>query len=55
VFLPKMKAVVETEEDFPASSDITPLAEYSFERLGQQTGRLLELLAAFDDFINRQP
>lgn len=55
VFLPKMKAVVETEEDFPASSDITPLAEYSFERLPQQTGRLLELIAAFDDFINRQP
>lgn len=55
VFLPKMKTVVETEEDFPASSDITPLAEYSFERLPQATGKLLELIQDFDDFINRQP
>lgn len=55
VFLPKMKAVVETEEEFPASSEITPLAEYSFQRLPQETGRLLELIREFDDFINRQP
>ena len=55
VFLPKMKRVVETGEDFPASSDITPLAEYSFESLPQPTGRLLELIKAFDDFINRHP
>lgn len=54
VFLPKLKRVVETEEDFPASSDITPLAEYSFEQLPQETGRLLELLQQFDDLINRQ-
>ena len=55
VFLPKMKAVLETEEDFPASSDIFPLAEYSFERLPQETGRLLGLIRRFDDFINHQP
>ena len=52
VFLPKMKAVVETEEDFPTSSEIAPLAEYSFERLPQDTSRLLELIRSFDDFIN---
>jgi uncharacterized protein YqcC (DUF446 family) len=53
VFLPKMKAVVETGEEFPASSEIHPLAEYSFERLPQETGRLLALIGEFDDFINR--
>jgi len=51
VFLPKMKQVVESGEDFPASSDIHPLAEYSFERLPHQTDRLLALLLQFDEFI----
>jgi len=55
VFLPKMKTVLETEEDFPASSDITPLAEYSFQRLPQDTDRLLGLIRDFDAFINTQP
>lgn len=54
VFLPKMKRVLETEEDFPASSDITPLAEYSFAQLPHSTGKLLELIREFDEFINRQ-
>ena len=54
VFLPKMKNVLETEEEFPSSSEITPLAEYSFARLPQNTARLLELIRQFDDFINRQ-
>ncbi len=53
VFLAKMKMVLETEEDFPSSSEITPLAEYSFERLAQDTDRLLELIREFDAFINR--
>lgn len=52
VFLPKMKAVVESGEDFPASSEIQPLAEYSLGRLPHETGRLLELICKFDDFIN---
>lgn len=55
VFLPKMKAVLETEEDFPTSSEISPLAEHCFERLPQNTDKLLELLHQFDAFINRQP
>ncbi len=54
VFLTKMKVVLETEEDFPTSSDITPLAEYSFARLPHHTDRLLERLQEFDAFINRQ-
>jgi len=55
VFLPKMKTVIETEEDFPASSEIYPLAEYSLERLPQQSEKLLELIKQFDDFINQAP
>jgi uncharacterized protein YqcC (DUF446 family) len=47
-----MKAVVESGEAFPASSDITPLAELRFAQLPQPTERLLELLQRFDDFIN---
>lgn len=53
VFLPKMKQVLETEEDFPASSEIAPLAELRLEQLPQQTDQLLELIGQFDDFINR--
>lgn len=54
VFLPRMKTVLETEEDFPASSDISPLAEYSFAQLPHDTDKLLELIRKFDDFITRQ-
>lgn len=54
VFLPKMKTVLETEEDFPASSDITPLAEYSFAQLPHDTDKLLELIKQFDQFINAE-
>lgn len=55
VFLAKMKQVLESEEGFPASSDISPLAEYRFTMLPQQTDQLLALIQQFDDFINRQP
>lgn len=54
VFLPKMKRVLETEEDFPTSSDITPLAEYSFAQVPLETDKLLKLIREFDEFINRQ-
>lgn len=54
VFLVKMKTVLETEEDFPSSSDISPLAEYSFARLPHRTDALLDLIREFDDFINSQ-
>ena len=54
VFLQKMKTVLETEEDFPSSSEIAPLAEYSFARQSQATDRLLALIREFDEFINRQ-
>ncbi len=53
VFLPKMKAVVETGDDFPSSSEIHPLAEYSLAPLPQETDRLLALISEFDEFINR--
>lgn len=53
VFLPKMKQVLESEEDFPASSDITPLAEFRLQQLPQQTDHLLALIEQFDNFINR--
>lgn len=53
VFLPKMKTVLETEEGFPASSDITPLAELRLEQLAKDTDHLLTLIQQFDDFINQ--
>lgn len=53
VFLPKMKHVIETGEDFPTTSDIHPLAEYRFAQLPQQTTRLLDLIQQFDLLITR--
>jgi uncharacterized protein YqcC (DUF446 family) len=52
VFLPKMKQVVEGGEECPNSSDITPLAEYRFAQLPQQTDTLMRLLERFDRYIN---
>ncbi len=53
VFLPKMKVVIETETELPNSSEIHPLAEYAFEKLKQDTTRLLQLLNTFDRVINQ--
>lgn len=53
VFLPKMKSVIETETELPSSSDIYSLAEYAFEKLTQDTTRLLQLIEVFDRVINR--
>ncbi len=52
VLLPKMKRVVEDEEESPNSSDITPLAEYRITQLPHPTLRLLEQLEYFDHLIN---
>ncbi len=54
VFLPKMRQVVESEEECPSSSEIAPLAEYRFAQLEQPTGALLSLLERFDHHINHQ-
>jgi hypothetical protein len=35
----------------PEVSDIAPLAEYRFEQLPQETGRLLELIEEFDRLL----
>lgn len=53
VFLPKMKEVIETEHDMPSSSDIFPLAEYSFQKLEHNTQQLLQLIEQFDRLISR--
>ncbi|HEY9148908.1 MAG TPA: YqcC family protein [Gammaproteobacteria bacterium] len=53
VFLPRMKQVLESGQDFPASSDIYPLAELRLQQLPQHSEPLLQLIRQFDDFINR--
>ena len=53
VFLPKMKLVLETEQDIPSSSDIHPLAEYSLQEQQKDVRALLDLIARFDAFINQ--
>jgi len=53
VLLPKMRKVIETETDIPTSSDIYPLAEYSFQKLKQETRQLLLLINQFDRLISR--
>jgi uncharacterized protein YqcC (DUF446 family) len=53
VFLPRMKEVLESQQDYPASSDIHPLAEYSLAEHGEAIDELLALIARFDAFINR--
>jgi uncharacterized protein YqcC (DUF446 family) len=54
VLLPKVKQIVESDEECPSSSDITPLAEHRFGQLPQQTAALLQLLERFDKQINRE-
>lgn len=54
VLLPKMKQVIESDEECPSSSDITSLAEHRFAQLTQPTATLLGLLARFDEQINRE-
>ena len=51
VFVPKMKQILETEEDFPASSDIYPLAEQVFREMTVDTRQLLALIKRFDRLI----
>ncbi|MDH3353620.1 MAG: YqcC family protein [Chromatiales bacterium] len=53
VFLPKMRTVIETETDMPATSDIFPLAEYSFQKMEHSTQQLLQLIKQFDRLISR--
>lgn len=53
VFLPKMQMIVEADEGWPSTSDIFPLAEYSFQKLEQDTVPLLALIQQFDNLINR--
>jgi len=52
-FLPKMRQTLETEVDMPSSSDIFPLAEYSLQKLPQNTQQLLQLIKQFDRLISR--
>lgn len=52
VFLPRMKRVLETEQDMPNSSDIHPLAEYALREHPRDVQELLRLLGRFDAFIN---
>ena len=54
VFVPKIKQVVESGEECPSSSDISPLAEYRFEQLAQPTTELLQLIERIDSHINRE-
>lgn len=51
--LPQMKALLEADASLPAESDIHPLAEYSFNRLEQDTDQLLGLLERFDRLLGR--
>lgn len=53
VFLQKIKSAIESEIDIPSHSDIAPLAEYAFEKMKQNTTRLLQLIEEFDRAINR--
>jgi len=53
VFLPKMRHAIETEVDMPSSSDIFPLAEYSLQKLPQNTQQLLQLIKQFDRLISK--
>lgn len=55
LFLPRMKAMLEEEATLPNQSDITSLAEYSFQQLPHNTDELLQLLSAMDELINGAP
>ena len=53
IFIPKTKTIVETGEEWPARSDVFPIAEHTFRETECETGMLLALIKQFDNFINR--
>ncbi|NOR51072.1 MAG: hypothetical protein GQ470_00490 [Gammaproteobacteria bacterium] len=53
VFLPRMRQSIETEIDMPTTSDIFPIAEYSFQQLELNTQQLLQIIRQFDLLISK--
>jgi uncharacterized protein YqcC (DUF446 family) len=51
ILIPKTREILEQDLRLPEVSDIAPLAEYRFEQLPQETGRLLELIREFDRLL----
>ena len=54
VLLVRLKQVVEHDEECPASSEITPLAEYRLAQLKLPATALLRLIERLDQEINRE-
>lgn len=51
ILIPKTREILEQDLPLPEVSDIAPLAEYRFEQLPQETGRMLELIREFDRLL----
>lgn len=53
VFIPRVRLILDEGSDWPATSDIAPLAETEFRRLPQDCTCLLAMIRVFDQLITR--
>ena len=54
ILIPKTCEIIEQDLPLPDASDITPLAEYRFAQLPEETDRVLELIREFDRLLCEQ-
>lgn len=48
IFIPGNIDIIENDKPLPVASDISPLAEYRFEEMKENTDQMLELIKQFD-------
>jgi len=53
ILLVRLKQLLEQGALLPGGSDIQPLAEYSFEKLPQDTRHLIDLIGQLDQLLNQ--
>ena len=54
IFIPKICEIIDQDLPLPETSDIASLAEYRFEQIPHETGRILELIREFDRLLSEQ-
>jgi uncharacterized protein YqcC (DUF446 family) len=52
VLLPRLRLVIERDDPLPLASDIWPLAQHEFQKLGRDAGKLLQLIRQLDELIS---
>lgn len=55
VFIPRMKEIIEADQQLPAECHIHPYAESAFEEAGIKAEQLLTAIQQFDEMCNESP